>query len=296
MKKFFSIALIMILFCTGTAFAARQYIIPDSDSRLLAREELEEWDKTSIMFIFNEIFARHGYVFKSDGIFYPYFNSRPWYTPNENPDNTKYCYPRLNSIEWENEALCKELLEDIRQDKHYSDEGKKNFLDYVEGGFEVLSGFEYIDMKPNQKLDIYSCPDVYSYRGANGKARLSTNGAVYIAGRENGFILAMYETNKGAVRVGYFKESNSKDKIKTHNLEFRFKDAEIVRKCILTDDPVKFSTKLLRLKQGDSVVYLGNFYNLYGSYAYIESIRNGQIIRGFVRESDLKVNDSYNIN
>lgn len=291
MKKFLSLALVLIIFCTSSAFAARQYIIPDSDSRLLSREEIEEWDFVSIKFIFNEIFARHGFVFKKDGLFYPYFNSRPWYKANENPNNSKYCYPKLNEIEWQNERLCKDILNDIRADIYYSDKGKKNFLDYVEWGFDVLSGFKFIQLKANQRLNIYSCPDTDSFRGANGKAKLSTNGAVYIAGREDGYILAMYETNDRAVRVGYFKESDAKDKIQTSNMEFYYYDAEISKKCSLTDDPATLSTDLITLNPGENVIYLSSFYNSRGSFAYVETELNGQPIRGFVKDSDIIINE-----
>ena len=116
----------------------RQYIIPDSDSRSLTEEELWSWDYESIGF-FNEIFARHGYCFEAGGKYDNYFRSRPWYTPNANPDNSRACYPQLNAVEWSNEKLCKEVRASMRA-LHTSNRQGKHYLDYVTtDAFDVLS-------------------------------------------------------------------------------------------------------------------------------------------------------------
>ena len=130
----------------------RQYIVPDSDTRYLTVEELWGWNYESVGYIFNEIFARHGYNFESGGQYDAYFRTRGWYTPNANPDNHAACYPQLNKIEWANEKLCKQVRAEMRR-QHTSNKQGKNFWDYVEqGSFDVLSGFKYTALQSGQKL------------------------------------------------------------------------------------------------------------------------------------------------
>ena len=81
------------------------FIIPDSDSRYLTKSELYGYDKYTLSLIRNEIFARHGYIFKKDE-YRNYFNSMPWYTPNS---SFKGSLNELNAIEKYNVELIKSL-------------------------------------------------------------------------------------------------------------------------------------------------------------------------------------------
>ncbi len=289
MKKIITyILLIALLFTTPISKAASQYIIKDSNTRYLTWDELMEWDYESIGFLFNEIFARHGYNFRPGEKYDLYFNTRPWYTPNDNPNNTEACYPYLNEVEWYNEKLCKDLMAEMRNSKWYNP-GGKNFRDYVEWGFDVLLGFDFIELRADQRLDIYSAPTTNSYRGANGKAKLSTNGAVYIAGIEQGWYFAMYETNNGSVRVGYFESSKLKDNIFVPNLQFAYEDATVNRYTFITDDPAKTNSTILYLNEGTSVTYLNTYMNS-STWAYIETtMPEGKLVRGFVPANDITV-------
>ena len=55
-----------------------EYIFPDSDSRYLTEDELINLDSDALKLARNEIFARHGYIFKDKGL-QEYFNSTTWY-------------------------------------------------------------------------------------------------------------------------------------------------------------------------------------------------------------------------
>lgn len=81
------------------------YIIYDSDRRLLTKEELSNYSKEELAYIRNEIFARRGYVFESEE-YKSYFNKKTWYTPNPSFDGN---IDSLNLIEKENVNLIKEL-------------------------------------------------------------------------------------------------------------------------------------------------------------------------------------------
>ncbi|MGL5312374.1 MAG: YARHG domain-containing protein [Peptostreptococcaceae bacterium] len=81
------------------------YIIPDSDIRYLTKSELLQYNKDTLGFIRNEIFARHGYMFKKQ-VYRDYFDSMPWYYPNS---SFKGSLNELNKVERANVELIKSL-------------------------------------------------------------------------------------------------------------------------------------------------------------------------------------------
>lgn len=58
------------------------YIIADSDSRYLSVEEVESFDSEKIQMVINEIYARHGRVFKTQEVA-AYFQEKSWYHPDD---------------------------------------------------------------------------------------------------------------------------------------------------------------------------------------------------------------------
>lgn len=282
MKRRVLALLLVLVLCPSFALSAsarRQYIIPDSNTRYLTEGELWEWDYDSVGFIFNEIFARHGYNFEIGGRYDNYFRSRPWYTPNQNPNNSQACYPKMNEVEWANERLCKEVRADMRSLGTRNQNGK-HYLDYIETEqFDVLSGFAYMQLQSGQKLPVYSAPDGASWRGANGKASVSTNGSVYVAGWESGWLLVMYQTNNNAVRVGYVRDV--KGRVNAPSLQFVYQSMTLGEAANLTDDPSTSYTTICQLRAGDTVTYLTGFQNR-RDWAYVQTTANGQTVRGFI--------------
>ena len=84
---------------------SNDYIISDSSYRKLTKEELSQYSLKELSYIRNEIFARYGYVFKSEE-FNTYFNQKDWYIPNEYFDGN---IESLSEIEKYNVNLIKEL-------------------------------------------------------------------------------------------------------------------------------------------------------------------------------------------
>lgn len=284
-KKILAVALLLALMPTA-ALASGQYIIPDSNTRYLTRQELWEWSYESLGFILNEIFARHGYNFEVGKKYYNYFGDRPWYTPNQDPDNRRACYPKLSSLEWSNERLVKDVRQEMRDQNTKNSKGK-NYLDYIEDSFDVLSGFFPVEMKANQKFPVYSAPSAQSYRGAGGKASLSTNGAVYAAGWEDGWLLVMYLTNNGSVRVGYVDGAKIKGKpAGLPSLDFEGIPMTLQSAAQLTDDPAMGSSVIARLPAGGQLTYLTEYQNRY-AWAYVETTLEGELVRGFVQADAL---------
>ena len=64
------------------------YIIPDSNTRKLTREEVWQYQYDTLLYAFNEIYARHGYKFETGSRCYNWFTQMPWYTPNESESST----------------------------------------------------------------------------------------------------------------------------------------------------------------------------------------------------------------
>ena len=80
------------------------YMLPGSDMRYVSREEIEYFDKTSLRIARNEIFARHGLIFKSDDL-RKHFESTDWYNGTVSDVNNIY----LNEYEKANVDLIKKL-------------------------------------------------------------------------------------------------------------------------------------------------------------------------------------------
>lgn len=59
------------------------YIIPDSDKRKLTENDLQGLSKQNIDLARNEIYARHGYIFKT-ALYKNYFEKKSWYKPDMN--------------------------------------------------------------------------------------------------------------------------------------------------------------------------------------------------------------------
>lgn len=76
----FAVAVVII------AVIVFQHIIPRSDSRYISRSELYGLSALQLRLARNEIYARHGRMFKDQGL-QDYFDSCSWYWPSIEPDD-----------------------------------------------------------------------------------------------------------------------------------------------------------------------------------------------------------------
>jgi len=285
MKRFVSLlcVAVFLLLLAAPAFASNFYIIPDSDTRRLTRDELWSWQYDALGYILNEIFARHGYHFIPGGKYDNYFRAQTWYMENELYTTNVEIYDNLvTNVEWANEKLVKQVRKEMRESETTNPNGKPlpkiAYEPPIDGAF---SSFSRQYFQPKQKMVVYSGPGAEFFRSGNGKASVSTNGDIYVGGWESGWLLVMYWTNGGNVRVGYIQNNAFKDKIIAPKLTFDYAPATISRRCALTDDPVASFEPMAMLEQGTQVVYLSEFINEY-RWAYIEARANGVPMRGFV--------------
>lgn len=87
------------------------YILPDSDSRKLKKSDLAGMTAQQLSYAKNEIYARHGRVFKSSEL-QDYFNEKDWYEENNDfkdedlskkeAENTEFiaAYQKDNDLEY----------------------------------------------------------------------------------------------------------------------------------------------------------------------------------------------------
>ena len=73
------------------------YILPEINSRYYTENELSGMDAQSLYLARNELYARHGYIFKKQEL-KDYFGNKPWYTPQvtEVPDSAFNQYEKAN--------------------------------------------------------------------------------------------------------------------------------------------------------------------------------------------------------
>ena len=87
------------------------YILPDSDSRKLKKSDLAGMTAQQLSYAKNEIYARHGRIFKSSEL-QDYFNQKDWYEKNDDfkdedlskkeAENTEFidAYQKDNNLEY----------------------------------------------------------------------------------------------------------------------------------------------------------------------------------------------------
>ena len=297
MKQMFCclcIACLMALALPQSALADHQYLL-DSDTRLITQAELWDWDRESLSFMFNEIFARHGYPFQAGSKFYNWFNAQPWYQAVRKVTKEQ-AVAAATDLEWQNYYTIKSVISQMDASgwpvRKPAGSSLKSWRDFTPPDTSLkLTGFAYATLSANQKLAVYSAPSASSWRGANGKAMLNTNGAVWAAGWENGWLLVFYETNAGSVRVGYVNGSQISGRVNVNDqLFFDRSSCRLASSAALTDDPLRTMSTIANLRAGSTVTYLTTVTNQSGwSSDYIETTVDGQRVRGFIPTGCLDV-------
>ena len=267
-----------------------EYIIPDSDQRLLTWDELMKYKYDTLLYAFNEIYARHGYKFEYGSRCYNWFIQMPWYKPNENESSTDHhaTYSQCSKIENENVDLIKLVREYMRENGITNPNGIG--LPTPPSKADTPRGFERVELKRGQKLEVYTAPSAFSYRANNGKAAVNTNGSVYALGWDQGWMLMLYEANAvGQYRVGYIDGAKLKgQKPALNTLSWSRTTVEVVETAVLTDDPAQTGRALATLPAGTTVTYLTTMYTS-GAWDYIETTIDGKTARGFVESGSLSM-------
>ena len=298
MKKLFALllALAILLPCAAAlvpagAKADSMYIIPDSDTRLLTEAELWEYKYDTLLYAFNEIYARHGYKFETGSRCYNWFTQMPWYKPNQNENSKDHhaTYSQCSTIENKNVDLIKEVRRKMRESGDLNPKGKGMPTPPAET-VNRPRGFDFVNLQGGQKYAVYSAPSAGSYRAANGKASVSTNGPVYALGQDQGWMLMLYDANNsGQYRVGYIEIAKITGKKPALDiLGWDYSPVEVMVTTTLTDDPALTGRAMATLPAGTRVTYLSTMYNT-EAWDYIETTVDGKTARGFVPSGTLSI-------
>ena len=265
------------------------YIIPDSNTRQLTREEVWEYQYDTLLYAFNEIYARHGYKFETGSRCYNWFTQMPWYHANESESSTNHheSYSQCSAIENYNRNLIVDVRKEMRAMNTTNPRGK-GMPTPPAGNVNKPRGFEYVTLKAGQKLAVYSAPSESAYRANNGKAMVHTNGAVYALGYDSGWMLMLYEANyAGQYRVGYINTARIKGQLpRLDALGWDRQQVQVLTGTNLTDDPALTGNPLSYLPEGTWVTYLSTMFNNTG-WDYIETTIDGKTARGFIPSGNL---------
>lgn len=98
-----------------TQAAASGYVLPDSDTRLYSKSELEGLSTDQLWHARNEIYARHGRGFQ-DPQLQAYFDAQPWYKKLYSPEEFDSMPDPLNSTEKQNADTIKSVEQEKGSD------------------------------------------------------------------------------------------------------------------------------------------------------------------------------------
>ena len=273
--------LLLLTLLPLSALAGNHYIFPDSNRRHLTWDEVWEWQYDALGYAFNELFARYGRPFIAGQKYDYYFRSQIWYQVDP-------YYPGdgqvLSNLEWDNYTLIKEVRAQMRALGTTNPCGKPLPRIFDDRIATPLPGFVEYYFAPGQKLKVYDGPGSHYRRGANGKAVASSNGRIYAAGWESGWLMIMYEVNSGGVRVGFAAPQDFKERVDLPALLFNRTETTIQAPAQVTEDPVRALTPIAKLSPGTPVTWLNRYYHRNMNWDYIEFTSAGQLMRGFVPE------------
>lgn len=152
--------------------------------------------------------------------------------------------------------------------------------------------FPVLPIKSGLKLKVYSCPDRSSWRGANKKAMVNTNGGLRAMGWvDNNWLFVRYGTTVGNSRVGYIAaEDINADVPNVPLVAFNPIPAVITRECLMSDDPLNFSEEIAVLETGTEVMWLASYAHpeTGAPLDYIETKADGKTVRAFIERDCLK--------
>lgn len=146
---------------------------------------------------------------------------------------------------------------------------------------DALSAQE-IKFTGGKNYAVYTAPGETSLRGANGKAKVSTNGWIQVFGQEDDWLLVQYSIDADHYRFGYISAKALPRNQYADPLCFRRTPAFTTTAVSVTDDPFFSRSVLATLPADASVTYLAAI----GNWAYIE-VNDGAWYRGFIPLNNL---------
>ncbi|MCR4652845.1 MAG: SH3 domain-containing protein [Eubacterium sp.] len=149
--------------------------------------------------------------------------------------------------------------------------------------------FTTCSLSVGQTLPVYTAPNTESLRADSGTAQVTLTESIYAAGFDGQWLLVMYRNQDKMTRVGYLNAFQLQGTLPSM-ASIAFGTQQVMASCrtAVTSDPMEQTDALLMLNSGDTVTLLATL-NLNGQWAYVETMYNGVIVRGFVPADAVRV-------
>ncbi len=129
---------------------------------------------------------------------------------------------------------------------------------------------------------VYSGPGAYYFRANNNKATMG-GGDCRVYGVEGNWVLIGYALSNGNYRIGYISVNALPQLgLSIPYLDFQGATRRLAYTANLIDDPVRTLAPVVSLSAGTYVVFLGYLWENSQTWAYVEVLAGGSIMRGFV--------------
>ena len=137
--------------------SSADYIFP-SDRQYITEDDMAGWNQKTALLARNEIYARHGYVFKTQEI-QNYFAAKSWYTPNSSYDGSD-----LSDVEKANVdtiSAYEQKMGWTEQDVAPAKLAQGAVSSYVESQGDYCTGFDYV--RPYAENEYLVCAKIGEY-------------------------------------------------------------------------------------------------------------------------------------
>ena len=135
---------------------------------------------------------------------------------------------------------------------------------------------------------VYSGPGTYYYRANQNRATMG-GGLCQVYGVEQEWALIGYPLSNGNYRMGFISlQALPQTGLRLPRLNLRNTTRRLAFPANLTDDPVRYRPTVVSLPSGAYVLFLGYTGETNETWAYVEVLAEGSIMRGFVPASSLE--------
>ena len=135
---------------------------------------------------------------------------------------------------------------------------------------------------------VYSGPGKHYYRANSGRATMG-GGLCQVYGIDGDWVLIGYPLSNGNYRIGFISlEALPQTGLRVPYLDFQSAARRLAFAASLTDDPIYYRPTVAALPAGTYVLFLGYVWENGETWAYVEALAEGTMMRGFVPSSSLE--------
>ncbi len=135
---------------------------------------------------------------------------------------------------------------------------------------------------------VYSGPGTHYYRANSGRATMG-GGLCQVYGVDGDWVMIGYPLSNGNYRIGFISlEALPQTGLRVPCLDFQKIARRLAFAASLTDDPVYYRPTVAELSAGAYVLCLGYIWENGETWAYVEALADGIMMRGFMPSSSLE--------